>query len=207
MVRNYRDGYGMFAVNGILFNHESPRRGATFVTRKITRSLARIMFGLENRLYIGNLEAKRDWGYAPDYVEAMRLMLQQEEPDDYVIATGETHSVRDFIDFSFAHAGIEIEWKNKGKSEKGIVRSLTPSLSSVLKVGDTIVEIDPRYFRPLEVDFLQGDASRARKKLNWEPRVTFEDLVKIMVDSDIKDLEEMRQCQDVIRKMKNNKKV
>ena len=205
MVRNYRDGYGMFAVNGILFNHESPRRGATFVTRKITRSLARIMFGLENRLYIGNLEAKRDWGYAPDYVEAMRLMLQQDEPVDYVIATGETHSVREFIDFSFAHAGIEIEWKNKGKSEKGIVRSLTPSLTSVLKVGDSIVEIDPRYFRPLEVDFLQGDASRAGKKLNWEPRVKFKELVKIMVDSDIKDLEEMRQCQDVIRKLSNNK--
>jgi GDPmannose 4,6-dehydratase len=164
------------------------------------------MFALENRLYIGNLEAKRDWGYAPDYVEAMWLMLQQEKPDDYVIATGETHSVREFIDFSFAHAGIEIEWKNKGKSEKGIVRSLTPSLSSVLNVGDTIVEIDPRYFRPLEVDFLQGDASRARKKLSWEPRVTFKELVKIMVDSDIKDLEEMRQCQDVIRKMKNNRK-
>ena len=205
MVRNYREGYGMFAVNGILFNHESPRRGETFVTRKTTRALARIKFGLQDKLYLGNLEAKRDWGYAPDYVEAMWLMLQQKEPDDFVIATGETHSVKEFVSLAFAHAGIEIEWKVKGASEKGIIRSLTSALTSALKVGDCLIEIDPRYFRPLEVEFLQGDASKAKKKLKWEPKVRFEEMVKLMVDSDIKDLEEMKQCQDVIRKLSNNK--
>ena len=208
MVRNYREGYGMFAVNGILFNHESPRRGATFVTRKTTRALARIKFGLQDKLYLGNLDAKRDWGYAPDYVEAMWLMLQQKEPDDFVIATGETHSVKEFVNLAFAHAGIEIEWKGKSKSEKGIIRSLTSNLQplpSNMKVGDCLIEIDPRYFRPLEVEFLQGDASKAKKKLKWEPKVRFKEMVKIMVDSDIKDLEEMKQCQDVIRKLSDNK--
>jgi GDPmannose 4,6-dehydratase len=131
----------------------------------------------------------------------MWLMLQQNEPDDYVIATGETHSVKEFVNLAFAHAGIEIEWKVKGASEKGIIRSLT----SALKVGDCLIEIDPRYFRPLEVEFLQGDASKAKKKLKWEPKVRFKEMVKIMVDSDIKDLEEMKQCQDVIRKLSNNK--
>ena len=208
MARNYREGYGMFAVNGILFNHESPRRGETFVTRKTTRALARIKFGLQDKLYLGNLEAKRDWGYAPDYVEAMWLMLQQKEPDDFVIATGETHSVKEFVNLAFAHAGIEIEWKGKSKSEKGIIRSLTSNLQplpSNMKVGDCLIEIDPRYFRPLEVGFLQGDASKARKILKWEPKVRFKEMVKIMVDSDIKDLEEMKQCQDVIRKLSDNK--
>jgi GDPmannose 4,6-dehydratase len=180
MVRNYREGYGMFAVNGILFNHESPRRGETFVTRKITRAIARIKYGLENKLYLGNLEAKRDWGYAGDYVEAMWLMLQQQEPDDYVIATGETNSVKEFLEEAFKHAGLE--WKK-------------------------YVEIDKRYFRPLEVEFLQGDASKAKKKLKWGPKVRFKELVKIMVDADIKNLEEMKQCQDVIRKLSNNKQV
>ena len=179
MVRNYREGYGMFAVNGILFNHESPRRGETFVTRKITRALARIKYGLEDKLYLGNLEAKRDWGYAGDYVEAMWLMLQQEEPDDYVIATGETHSVKEFLEEAFKYAGLD--WKK-------------------------YVEIDKRYFRPLEVEFLQGDASKAKKKLKWAPKVKFKELVRIMVDADIKNLEEMKQCQDVIRKLSNNKK-
>jgi GDPmannose 4,6-dehydratase len=179
MVKNYREGYGMFACNGILFNHESPRRGETFVTKKITRALARIKLGLQDKLYLGNLEAKRDWGYAPDYVEAMWLMLQQEKPDDYVIATGETHSVKEFLEEAFRYAGSD--WND-------------------------YVEIDPRYFRPLEVDFLQGDASKAKKKLGWEPKVTFDGLIKIMVDADIKDLEEMRRCQDVIRKLSNNKK-
>ena len=179
MVRNYREGYGMFAVNGILFNHESPRRGETFVTRKITRALARIKIGLQDKLYLGNLEAKRDWGYAGDYVEAMWLMLQQDVPDDYVIATGETHSVREFLEEAFKYA--ELDWKK-------------------------YMEIDKRYFRPLEVEFLQGDASKARKKLKWEPKVKFKELVKIMVDADIKNLEEMKQCQDVIRKLSNNKK-
>lgn len=168
----------MFAVNGILFNHESPRRGETFVTRKITRALARINLGLQDKLYLGNLEAKRDWGYAPDFVEAMWLMLQQDSPDDYVIATGETHSVREFLEEAFGYAGVD--WNGH-------------------------VETDPRYFRPLEVEFLQGDASKARKKLKWEPKVKFKDLVKIMVDADIKNLEEMKQCQDVIRKLSNNK--
>ena len=179
MVRNCREGYGMFTVNGILFNHESPRRGETFVTRKITRALARIKIGLQDKLYLGNLEAKRDWGYAGDYVEAMWLMLQQDVPDDYVIATGETHSVREFLEEAFKYAGLD--WKK-------------------------YMEIDKRYFRPLEVEFLQGDASKARKKLNWEPKVKFKELVKIMVDADMKNLEEMKQCQDVIRKLSNNKK-
>jgi GDPmannose 4,6-dehydratase len=179
MVKNYREGYGMFAVNGILFNHESPRRGETFVTKKITRALARIKFGLQDKLYLGNLEAKRDWGYAPDFVEAMWLMLQQEKPDDYVIATGETHSVKEFLEEAFRYAGSD--WND-------------------------YVEIDPRYFRPLEVEFLQGDASKAKKKLSWEPKVRFRELIRIMVDADIKDLEEMRRCQDVIRKLSNNKK-
>lgn len=178
MVKNYREGYGMFAVNGILFNHESPRRGETFVTRKITRALARIKFGLQDKLYLGNLEAKRDWGYAPDFVEAMWLMLQQDVPDDYVIATGETHSVREFLEEAFGYTGLD--WKK-------------------------YMEIDKRYFRPLEVEFLQGDASKARKKLKWEPKVKFKELVKIMVDADIKNLEEMKQCQDVIRKLSNNR--
>jgi GDPmannose 4,6-dehydratase len=180
MVKNYREGYGMFAVNGILFNHESPRRGETFVTRKITRAMARIKYGLQDKLFLGNLEAKRDWGYAPDFVEAMWLMLQQDKPDDYVIATGETHSVKEFLEEAFKYAGLD--WKK-------------------------YVEIDQRYFRPLEVEFLQGDASKARKKLKWEPKVKFKDLVRIMVDADIKNLEEMKQCQDVIRKLsKNNSK-
>ena len=210
MVRNCREGYGMFAVNGILFNHESPRRGETFVTRKITRAIARIKYGLENKLYLGNLEAKRDWGYAGDYVEAMWLMLQQQEPDDYVIATGETHSVKEFVNLAFSHSGIELEWKGKGVAQKGIIKSLASNLkppTSNLRVGDVLVEMDKRYFRPLEVEFLQGDASKAKKKLEWEPKVRFKQLVKMMVDADIKNLEEMKQCQDVIRKLSNNKQV
>jgi GDPmannose 4,6-dehydratase len=222
MVKNYREGYGMFAVNGILFNHESPRRGETFVTRKITRALGRIKYGLENKLYLGNLDAKRDWGYAPDFVEAMWLMLQQDKPDDYVIATGETHSVREFVDLAFSYAGIEIEWIGDGLNKKGLVKSLASPLTpltsnsiskasnlnpptSILSVGDVLIEIDSRYFRPLEVESLQGDASKAMKKLKWEPKVRFKELVRIMVDADIKNLEEMKQCQDVIRKLSNNK--
>ena len=213
MVRNYREGYRLFAVNGILFNHESPRRGETFVTRKITRALARITFGLEDKLYLGNLNAKRDWGYAGDYVEAMWLMLQQDEPDDYVLGTGESHSVREFVDLAFNHAGIELEWKGTETSEKGIVRSLAPSSSSTLtstcslNVGDVLIEIDPRYFRPTEVQFLQCDPTKAKEKLGWEAKVKFNDLVKIMVAADIKALEELKQCQDVIRKLTNNKEV
>jgi GDPmannose 4,6-dehydratase len=208
MVKNYREGYGMFASNGILFNHESPRRGETFVTKKITRALARIKLGLQDKLYLGNLEAKRDWGYAPDFVEAMWLMLQQDDPYDYVIATGETHSVREFLNFAFNHAGIDLEWVGNGLNEKGVIKSLASNLqppASNLRIGDAIIEIDPRYFRPLEVEFLQGDASKAKKKLGWAPKVRFKKLVRIMVDADIRDLEEMRRCQDVIRKLSNNK--
>jgi GDPmannose 4,6-dehydratase len=233
MVRNYREGYGLYAGNGILFNHESPRRGETFVTRKITRAIARIKYGFENKLYLGNLDAKRDWGYAEDYVEAMWLMLQQDQPEDYVIATGESHSVREFANVAFQHAGIELEWKGKGVDEKGIVRSLTSSSTSscgsdssaltsscgsdsstlastltstsTLQVGDVLIEVDSRYFRPTEVEFLSGDATKARRQLGWVPKVKFAELVKMMVDTDIKNLEELRQCQDVIRKLSNNK--
>lgn len=229
MVKNYRAGYGLFAVNGILFNHESPRRGETFVTRKITRALARIKCGLEKRLFLGNLEAKRDWGYAGDFVEAMWLMLQQDQPDDYVVATGESHSVREFVNLAFQHAGIELAWVGSGLEEKGIIASidtkqygvssmdpnqenscLVPSaycLLNQLKVGDALIEIDPRYFRPTEVEYLLGDATKARKKLGWEPKVKFKELVRMMVDADIKNLEEMKQCQDVIRKLSNSKTV
>jgi GDPmannose 4,6-dehydratase len=160
---NYREAYGMFAVNGILFNHESPRRGETFVTRKITRAVARIKAGLQDKLYMGNLDAERDWGYAPDFVEAMWLMLQADEPDDYVVATGEKHSVREAVEVAFAHAGLET---------------------------DDHIEIDPRYFRPAEVDSLLGDASKARGKLGWEPKVRFRELIELMVDADIAALEE-----------------
>jgi GDPmannose 4,6-dehydratase len=158
MVNNYREGYNLFTCNGILFNHESPRRGETFVTRKITRGLARIIAGKDKELYLGNLEAKRDWGYAPDYVEAMWLMLQQERPQDYVIGTGETHSVREFLEEVFAY--VELDWKE-------------------------YIKIDPKYFRPTEVNLLRADASKAREELDWSPRVTFKELVKIMVDSDL----------------------
>jgi GDPmannose 4,6-dehydratase len=159
---NYREAYGMFALNGILFNHESPRRGETFVTRKITRAVARIKAGMQDKLYLGNLDAKRDWGYAKEYVEGMWRMLQADEPEDFVLATGETHSVQEFLDVAFAHAGLEI--------------------------GDH-VEIDPRYYRPSEVDALLGDAAKAKEKLGWEPQVKFEELVQIMVDADVEALE------------------
>jgi GDPmannose 4,6-dehydratase len=159
---NYREGYGMFASSGILFNHESPRRGETFVTRKITRAVAHIKYGVQHKLYLGNLEARRDWGYAPDYIRAMWLMLQQETPDDFVVGTGEAHTVREFVELAFACAGLD--WKEH-------------------------VEIDARYFRPTEVDFLCADASKARKVLGWEPTVTFDELVRIMVEADMKAVE------------------
>ncbi len=206
MVKNYREGYGLFAVNGILFNHESPRRGETFVTRKITKAISRMRYGLQDKLFLGNLDAQRDWGYAGDYVEAMWLMLQQEEPDDFVISTGESHSVREFVNLAFSHSGIELEWRGSGMNEKGIVRSLGSPFSSQtsrLKVGSVLIEIDPRYFRPTEVEFLLGDSTKARKKLGWEPRVRFNDLVKMMADADMKELEELKRCQDVIRKLSN----
>ena len=156
---NYRESYGLFTCNGILFNHESPRRGETFVTRKITRAIAHIQAGLQDKLYLGNLDAKRDWGYAKEYVEAMWLMLQQDQPDDYVIATNETHSVREFLEAAFGHAGLD--WRKH-------------------------VEIDENYFRPAEVDLLIGDYSKARQKLGWQPKTTFSELVKLMVDADIR---------------------
>lgn len=188
MTVNYREGYNMFACNGILFNHESPRRGETFVTRKITRAVANIIAGKQKKIYLGNLEAKRDWGFAPEYVVSQWLILQQNEPEDYVIGTGESHSVREFVEVAFKYAGIEIEWKGEGIKEKGVVSSFIPSLQSLssnLKVGDVLIEIDPRYFRPTDVDFLFADASKARKKLGWEPKITFKELIKIMVDADM----------------------
>jgi len=204
MVKNYREGYGLFATNGILFNHESPRRGETFVTRKITRAVARIRYGFNESLYLGNLEARRDWGYAPDYVEAMWKILQLEKPEDFVIATGENHSVREFCEQAFQEAGIEIAWRGHGVAEVGIIAGFkgpfSPSPSGVVlpAEGSTIVRIDPRYFRPTEVDNLQGDATKARKLLGWEPKTTFKELVKIMVREDIQALINLQRCQDVI---------
>lgn len=174
ITKNYRESYNLFICNGILFNHESPRRGETFVTRKITRGLARIKLGIDDKLYLGNLDAQRDWGYAKDYVEGMWLMLQEKKPDDYVLATGETHSVREFVELSAKLLGFDLYWKGKGVNEVGIDR----------KSGKTIIEIDPHYFRPAEVDILIGDASKAKKILKWKPKTTFKELVKIMVESD-----------------------
>jgi GDPmannose 4,6-dehydratase len=186
MTVNYREAYNIFACNGILFNHESPRRGETFVTRKITRALAHILAGKQKKLYLGNLYAKRDWGFAPEYVEAMWLMLQQDEPDDYVIGTGESHQVKEFLVKAFDYAGVELEFKGKGLDEKGIVKSVDKKWEDVLKPGDIVIEIDPRYFRPNEVEWLQADITKARQKLGWEPKVTFYELIKIMVDYDLK---------------------
>jgi GDPmannose 4,6-dehydratase len=173
MTVNYREAYDFFAVNGILFNHESPRRTETFVSRKITRAVGRIRHGLQDRLYLGNLNALRDWGYAKDYVEAMWRMLQLDRADDYVVATGESHSVREFCELSFARAGIELAWKGEGLEERGVDA----------KDGRTLIEIDPRYLRPSEVDILRGDSSKAERELQWRPKVTFSDLVELMVDA------------------------
>jgi len=182
---NYREGYDLFACNGILFNHESPRRGETFVTRKITRAVAAILAGKQEKLFLGNLDAKRDWGFAPEFVECQWRILQQDKPEDFVIGTGESHTVREFVELAFSYAGVEIEWKGNGTGEKGIVRSLSGTASQNCKVGAALIEIDPRYFRPTEVDFLLADASKAKKLLGWEPRVVFKELVKIMVDADM----------------------
>jgi len=175
ITKNHRESYDIFACNGILFNHESPRRGETFVTRKITRGLARILAGKDDCLYLGNLDSKRDWGYAKDYVEGMWRMLQQKEPDDYVLATGETHSVRDFIEECAKIMDLDLVWKGKGLKEEGYSK----------KLKKTIIKIDPKYFRPAEVDLLLGDPSKARKKLKWVPKTKFKDLVKIMLDHDL----------------------
>ena len=174
IVKNYREAYNLFACNGILFNHESPRRGGTFVTRKITRAAARIKLGLQDKLYLGNLNAKRDWGYAPEYCEGMWMVLQQDEPDDFLLATGETHTVREFCTLAFKELDIELVWNGNNENEKGIEK----------RTGQVLVEVDPGYYRPTEVDLLIGDASKAREKLGWQPKVKFEELIKIMVSAD-----------------------
>src|SRR3989338_1362535 len=177
ITQNYREAYNIFACNGILFNHESHRRGETFVTRKITRGISRVKLGLDEKLYLGNLDAKRDWGYAKDYVEGMWRMLQHKEPDDFILATGETHTVREFVEETAKVLGMNIIWKEKLTKEKGIDK----------KTGKVVVEIDPLYFRPAEVDILLGDYSKAKKKLGWKPKVKFKELVKIMVEHDFKE--------------------
>lgn len=177
--KNYKEAYGMFTCNGILFNHESPIRGETFVTRKITRAAARINLGLQKKLYLGNLDAKRDWGHAKDYVVGMWLMLQQDEPDDYVLATGETTEVRAFVEMAFKHVNIEIEWKGTGVDEKGYRKD----------TGECIIEVDPRYFRPTEVDLLIGDPTKAKTELGWELEYGLEELVKDMMEADVRRFE------------------
>lgn len=175
IVKNYRESYGIHASNGILFNHESPLRGETFVTRKITRAIAQIHFGLSECLYLGNLDAQRDWGHAKDYVEGMWRMLQQDKPDDYVLATGRTVPIRDFVDMAFAHVGVALQWKGEGADEQGICK----------ETGDVLVQVDPKYFRPAEVDLLIGDASKAKRVLGWEPTHTLEEICEEMMQSDL----------------------
>lgn len=182
---NYREAYGMYACNGILFNHESPIRGETFVTRKITRAASRIALGLQDKLYLGNLDAQRDWGHAKDYVRMMWMILQAEEPEDWVIATGKTTPVRDFVKMAFAEVGIELEFKGEGENEKGYVVACRDDRFQVA-IGTEVVAVDPKYFRPTEVDLLIGDASKAKNKLGWVPEFDLQDLVKDMMQSDIK---------------------
>jgi len=183
---NYREAYGIYACNGILFNHESPIRGETFVTRKITRAVSRIHLGLQDRIFLGNLNARRDWGHAKDYVEAQWLILQQPEPDDYVIASGEQHSVREFVEMAFKEVDIEIRWKGKGVDEKGVDS----------KTGKVLVEVDPTYFRPTEVESLLGDPSKAKEKLGWEPKISFSDMVAEMVREDIQEAKKDEYCKN-----------
>ena len=205
IIVNYREAYNMFASNGILFNHESPRRGVTFVSRKITRAVVRIAFGLQEKLILGNIDAKRDWGYAPEYCEGMWRILQQNQPDDYILATGETHSVREFTELAFNELGIEIEWKGHGEKEKAIIKYTTDlfyenTSSDISKTkmriandlkGKCVVEISPKYFRPTEVECLIGDASKAKNNMGWSSKTKFNELVKIMIKSD---LDELRQA-------------
>lgn len=215
---NYREAYEMFACNGILFNHESPIRGETFVSRKITRAVARINLGLQKKIYLGNLDAKRDWGHAKDFVRAMWLMLQQKKPDDFVIATGESHSVREFVELAFREIGAEIQWKGKGIREKGMISEIrgqraelrgaakprhlkSDALASDFskqapRAGDVVVEIDPRYFRPTEVDELLGDASKARTVLGWKPRISFGEMVSSMVKADLEEASRDQLCRE-----------
>ena len=178
---NYREAFGVFACNGILFNHESPRRGETFVTRKITRAIASIIVGKQEKVSLGNLNAKRDWGFAGDYVEAMWLILQQDKPQDFVIASNETHTVREFVELAFGEVGIDIQWKGKGVDEKGYDKA----------TGKLLVDVNPRYFRPAEVDLLWGDSTKAEQELGWKRKVDFHALVKMMVDSDMKEIAAM----------------
>ena len=202
---NYREAYGMYACNGILFNHESPLRGETFVTRKITRGLARILLGLQDRPWLGNLDAKRDWGHARDYVEMQWLMLQQEEPEDYVIATGQQYTVRQFVDMAARELGVCLEWRGQGKEEQGVVVSLDRDILArhlthtdldtlTLKPGAVLVAIDPKYFRPTEVDSLLGDATKAAQKLGWRPRTSFRELVAEMVAADMEQARKDEHC-------------
>lgn len=206
IVVNYREAYNLFACNGILFNHESPRRGETFVTRKITRAAAKIALNFQNKLILGNLDAKRDWGYAPEYCEGMWRILQQKEPEDFVLATGETHTVREFTELTFRYLGIRLEWSGKGINEKGIIAEtdfdilksrineqrekvsyiIDENLCKNLKKGNVIVEVDENYFRPAEVDMLIGDATKAKTKLGWSATTKFSDLVELMISSDLK---------------------
>ena len=195
IVKNYREAYNLFAANGILFNHESPRRGETFVTRKITRAAVRILLGLQNNLRLGNLGAKRDWGYAPEYCEGMWRILQNDEPEDFVLATGETHTVREFCEMTFSELGIELEWQGENENEKGIIKSINTEVPllrdsgltvSNLNTGDAVVEVDPNYYRPTEVDLLIGKPVKAKEKLGWEAKTKINDLVKLMVQSDLK---------------------
>lgn len=211
---NYREAYNIFACNGILFNHESPIRGETFVTRKITRAVARMQLGLQKKLYLGNLDAKRDWGHALDFVRAMWLMLQQDKPQDYVIATGKSHSVRELVEVAFKEIGAKIEWKGSGVEEVGIISEIRGQKSEVgdqrsdfearnqgerkqaLRAGDVVVEIDRRYFRPTEVDELLGDASKAERELGWKPRISFQEMVSEMVNADLEEAMRDQFCKE-----------
>jgi GDPmannose 4,6-dehydratase len=192
IVINYREAYNLFACNGILFNHESPRRGETFVTRKITRAASRILLGKQSKLFLGNLNAKRDWGYAPEFCEGMWSILQQKTPEDFVLATGETHTVRKFTELTFKELGIELEWIGKEQNEKGVIKKISESIVAgdkkniVPKIGDIVVEVDKNYYRPTEVDLLIGNPAKAKEKLGWQPKTKFHELVKIMIESDYK---------------------
>jgi len=197
IVVNYREAYNIYACNGILFNHESPLRGETFVTRKITRALARIFLGLQDCLHLGNMDAKRDWGHAKDYVQMQWLMLQQEKPDDFVIATGVQHSVRDFVDAAAAELGIGLRWEGGGIDELGIVTSIpADGLGNKIKADDVIVRVDPRYFRPTEVETLLGDPKKAKEELGWEPKTSFSELVAEMMRYDLEDARRDELCRN-----------
>ncbi|KAA3617060.1 MAG: GDP-mannose 4,6-dehydratase [Calditrichaeota bacterium] len=194
---NYREAYDLYACNGILFNHESPRRGETFVTRKISRAVTKIYLGLQKKLFLGNMDAKRDWGYAPEYVEGMWRMLQQDKPEDFVLATNETNSVREFVNHAFNRLGVQLDWQGGDENEKGVVKSVIANSETSLKTGDVVAEVDPNYYRPTEVDLLIGDASKAEKELGWKPKVTFKELVEIMVDADLKLAQQEKRLKEI----------